>query len=406
MTNCYVWETLLCAVLLFSLTSTARAETPAETARETEIVQRAVVDLGDTARLQAVLAKARRGEPVTVGVLGGSITQGASATAEENRYGNRMAKWWRDTFPKAQIEFVNAGIGATGSDIGAHRVREHLLAKHPDFVVVEYAVNDSNTPVAAETLEGVLRQILNAPNHPAVMLLFMMSKGGGNAQEQHSIIGHYYNLPMVSYRDTLWPEIQTGRMKWEDVEADEVHPNDRGHAYAARFVTGALERVLAKLPSDDKLPRLAAVPAPKISNLFEYTAMHNVTTLKPIRNEGWEVCEDSWTLPFFGKGFKAVKPGSTIEFEVTGRAISVLFYRIKGAMGIAEAQVDNAAPVRMDGWFEATWGGYTPFQCIARDLKPGKHRVRITVLNEKNPGSTGNEFRIYSIMTAGIKKNR
>ena len=403
MMNSLMWETVLCATVLLFVTTIARAETPQD-AHEAEIIQQAVVDLGDTARVQAVLAKARRGESITVGVMGGSITQGASATSEANRYGNRMAQWWRDTFPKAHIEFVNAGIGATGSDIGAHRVQEHLLVKKPDFVVVEYAVNDGNTPVAAETLEGVLRQILNAPNHPAVMLLFMMNKEGGNAQEQHSIIGHYYNLPMVSYRDTLWGEIKAGRMKWEDVEADEVHPNDRGHAYAARFVTGALERVFAKLPPDEKLPRLTPVPKPKISDLFEHTAMNNVTTLKPIRNEGWEVCEDPWSTPFFGKGLKAVKPGSTIEFEVTGRAISVLFYRVKGPMGIAEAQVDDAAPVRMDGWFEATWGGYTPFQCVARDLKPGKHHIRITVLGEKNPGSNGNEFRIYSIMTAGMKK--
>lgn len=183
------------------------------TGSEMEMIQRSVVQCGDTARLQAVLAKARRGDPVTLGVLGGSITQGASATTEENRYGNRVATWWRNTFPQTRIEFVNAGIGATGSDIGAHRVREHLLAKHPDFVVVEYAVNDSNVPAAAETLEGVVRQLLGAPNHPAVMLLFMMHQGGGNAQDQHGLVGRHYQLPMVSYRDALWPEIQAGRLK-------------------------------------------------------------------------------------------------------------------------------------------------------------------------------------------------
>lgn len=31
-------------------------------------------------------------------------------------------------------------------DIGAHRVKEHLLSKKPDFVVVEYSVTDPNDP--------------------------------------------------------------------------------------------------------------------------------------------------------------------------------------------------------------------------------------------------------------------
>ena len=188
------------------------------------------------------------------------------------------------------------------------------------------------------------------------------------------------------------------------MEADEVHPNDRGHGYAAQFVIHMLEQVLNTLPPDSQLPRIAPVPAPLVGDLFEKTAMYNVTTLKSRHNIGWEVCEDPGTTPFFGKGLKATRPGSTIEFDVKGRAISVLFFRVKGPMGIAEARVDDLPPVRMDGWFAATWGGYTPLQLVARDLKPGRHRVRITVLDEKNPESTGNEFRIYSIMTAGTQK--
>jgi hypothetical protein len=39
--------------------------------------------------------------------------------------------------------------------------------------VVEYAVNDPNTQASAETLEGLIRQILPQTNHPAVLLLFM-----------------------------------------------------------------------------------------------------------------------------------------------------------------------------------------------------------------------------------------
>lgn len=57
------------------------------------ICARALVSNGDSARLQRVLAKARRGEAITVGVIGGSITQGASVSKPEFRYGNRVAAW-------------------------------------------------------------------------------------------------------------------------------------------------------------------------------------------------------------------------------------------------------------------------------------------------------------------------
>lgn len=392
----------ICGLVLVLLSAVAALPALAEegaTAPDAAIVQRAEVSLGDLARLDGVLAKARRGEAVTIGVIGGSITQGASASAEANRYGNRVAQWWRDTFPAAAVEFVNAGIGATGSDLAAHRVQQHLLAKHPDFVVVEFGVNDPNTPAVAETLEGLVRQILAAPNHPAVMLLFMMNNTGANAQEQHEIIGRHYGLPMASFRDALWPEIQAGRMAWADVEADEVHPNDRGHEYAARFVANILQKALDALPPDAQLPAIPAIPTPKISDTFEHTALHTAKSIAPVRNDGWAEFDEPGASALFGPGWKSDTPGSTIEFDVEGTAVSILFYRVKGATGIAEAQVDDAPPVRMDAWFSATWGGYTPVECVARDLKPGKHRLRITLLEEKNPESTGHEFRIHAIMT-------
>jgi lysophospholipase L1-like esterase len=394
----YGYTLLLGAGLMVLLTS---GSAKAQGVKDDPIIGRSLVSMGDTARVQAVLAKARRGEKVVVGVLGGSITQGASASKEEFRYGNRIAQWWGEKFPKTEIEFVNAGIGATGSDIGAHRVKAHLLDKQPDFVVVEYAVNDGIVPGCGETLEGVVRQILKQPNSPAVMLLFMMDKSGTNKQEEHEVIGKHYGLPMVSFRDSLWPEIKEERIAWSDVEADEVHPNDRGHEYAARFVTNVLEKVIKTMPSDTELAANPPVPAPRISDVYERTTMYNAENLTPASNAGWETYKDPGFSGFYGKSWRSDKPGSAMEFDVEGTAISVLFYRVRGGTGIAEASVDDKPPVRMDAWFEATWGGYSPLQLVARDLTPGKHRLRIKLLDDKNPGSTGNEFRVFGVFCAG-----
>ncbi len=254
---------------------------------EAGLFAHSLVSPGDPARLQHTFAKARHGEPVTVGAIGGSITGGAGASQPERRYGDRVAAWWRQTFPKATIRFVNAGIGATGSDYGALRAKRDLLSHHPDFVVVEYAVNDPNTQAAAESFEGLIRQILRESNHPAIVLLFTMNQDGGNAQEWQAKVGRHYDLLMVSFRDALWPEIKAGRMRWSDVEADVVHPNDRGHEYCAHFVTQLLEQVLAALPADEGLPQIKPVPQPLISDQFEHVALFEAGALKPLSNQGW-----------------------------------------------------------------------------------------------------------------------
>jgi len=356
---------------------------------------RALVSEDDTARIQHALAKARRGEPVTVAVIGGSITGGAKASTREKNYGSLVAKWWRETFHKAKVEFVNAGIGATGSNYGALRAQRDLLSRHPDFVVVEYGVNDGNTQACAETLEGLVRQILRQPNQPAVMLLFMMHQGGGNAQEWQGKVGAHYGLPMVSFRDALWPEIQAGHMKWEDVIADQVHPNDRGHAYAAQFVTHVLAKVLKDLPAADRLPEIKPVPQPLFTDLFEHVALFEADALKPVANQ-------DWSYDAKGKSWKSDKPGSVVEFEIEGQVTFFMEFHVRGPMGKARVQVDDRPPAVIDAWFDQTWGGWRRTSELARGLKPGKHRVRVELLEEKNAQSAGHEFRILGLGATGV----
>lgn len=370
--------------VLFLSASWCLAETPGEV---------------DTARLQRVLAKARRGEPITVGVIGGSITGGACASTWEKNYGSLVAQWWRTKFPQAKIELVNAGIGATGSNYGSLRATRDLLSKKPDFVVVEYSVNDANLELCAETLEGLVRQILNQSQQPAVMQLFMMSEGGKNAQEWHGKVGEHYRLPRVSFRDALWPEMEAGRLKWSDYEADMVHPNDTGHAFAAKQVTDVLEQVLAQLPADDKLPALAPVPAPKFSDRFERIALYEAGSLEPLENQGFTLTGEG-----LDKCWKTDQPGSRLVFEVQGGVVLLMDYHLHGPMARVKVQVDDRPATTRECWFEPTWGGYRQTDELARDLGPGKHRVTIEVLEEKHAESTGHEYRLLGLGAADVAK--
>ncbi len=391
----FLFKSIVLTLALLPGVALTHSASAAESFDLAEATKHSLVAMGDTARLQHALAKARRGEKVTVAVIGGSITQGAKATKPDNRYGNVIAAWWKQTFPKATIAFVNAGIGATGSDYGALRAQRDLLSHQPDFIVAEYAVNDGNTQAAAETLEGLVRQSLGQPNQPAVMLLFMMHEGGGNAQEWHSKVGAHYHLPMVSFRDGLWPEIKADKIKWADVEADTVHPNDVGHGYAGKFVISLLTQVLATLPADNALPAVQPIASPLFHDSFEHTALLEASDLKPVKNNGWEL--DPKTASWHSE-----KPGSVVEFEVTGKIIFLMDFHIRKPMGKAKIQVDDAPPIIRDGWFDQTWGGYRATTIIAHDLKPGPHHVRVELLAEKNPQSEGHEFRIMGLGTAGV----
>ncbi len=388
-----VFRSLLTLTALLSIVFAAPSGAAPSAPEIDALVARSMVSMGDPSRLAQAFSKAEHGGKFVVGVIGGSITQGAKATAPEHRYPNLVAQWWRETFPKAEVSLVNAGIGATGSNYGALRVQRDLLAAQPDFVIIEYACNDGDSPACAETLEGLVRQVLKQPQAPAVMILFMTKRTGGNTQEQHARIGAHYHLPMVSFRDGLWPKVKAGELNMDDFLADEVHPNDFGHDVAAHCVTYLLKNAQSTSPTNDRTDPL---PAPLTTDAYEHTALQEAADLKPVASQGWSFRPDL-------KAWHAEQPGSTLELSVKGRSILFMSHVIRGAMGRARVQVDDLPPKIIDGWFSGTWGGYRSTVVLAEGLAPeATHRIMIELLEEKNPESTGHGFSVYGLGEAGV----
>jgi lysophospholipase L1-like esterase len=354
------------------------------------IIARSQLSLGDPARLYRVMDKARRGEPITIGFIGGSITKGQAASSEENSYANRVVQWWKEHFPKSNITTVNAGVDGTDSSYGVLRLQHDLLSKHPDFVVVEFGVNDHDDLAHAETYEGIVRQLLTDADQPAVLLLFLMHHDGTSAQDFQAEIGKQYRLPMASYRDALWPEIAAGRLKWSDITDGAIHPNDRGHAAAAAFVNSILQKTLDQLPTTN-LPEIRAdLAPPRYTDLFDHTQVIDADLLKPVVNIGWSYDPRD-------RGWVSSTPGSSIEFDATGKVIDLMYARVAPYSGTAEVSVDDCAPAICDAWFDGTWEGFCRVDQVARNPEGGTHRVRIKLLSTRNPLSTGYEFRIMGL---------
>ena len=113
--------------------------------REAVLRARSGNEKANLARLQAVFAKAARGEKITVAGIGGSITEGTGITVADGRaekcWAGLMAAWWNRMFP-GQVTFVNAGISGTSSNFGLHRLEADVLSHDPDLLFIEFAAND------------------------------------------------------------------------------------------------------------------------------------------------------------------------------------------------------------------------------------------------------------------------
>lgn len=192
-------------------------------------LEKGIANVGDVSRMKEVMARAKRGERLVIGFIGGSITQGSLSSTPQTCYAYRVYTWWKETFPQAEFVYCNAGIGGTTSEFGAARVGTDLLAERPDFVIVEFSVNDESTEHFKETYEGLVRKILGAAWNPAVLLVHnVFYHNGANAQVMHAAIGRHYDLPSVSMQSSIYPEVVAGWIENRAITPDDLHPNDEG----------------------------------------------------------------------------------------------------------------------------------------------------------------------------------
>ena len=341
-------------------------------------IERSKISAGNRARLLSVMRRAAAGESITIGVLGGSSTEGYFATKPENNYASRVTQWWRDTFPKAAISLVNAGVGGTGSLIGVHRMQGHLLDKHPDVIVVEFAVNDCmicEVP-SKETFENVVRRCLHSG--AAVLLLFTLRKEGPGVQDEQIVIGRHYDLPMIAVSDAIWPELQSGVRRWEDYSGDSVHPNDNGHELIATLVNDYLGEVYAA--KDTAVDTEQPMPAPLISTDFEQAYMLDHRTLPAIKLGGFVKHERGFE--HFHHAWFAECGGDAMEFEVTDcRCLHLVMLKEPNERaGTARITVTVDGEERVIDFkasFPGGWGGYAYPVLAHRSAEPKTVRVQI-----------------------------
>ena len=220
-----------------------------------EMLRQSLMQTGNPARLRKAIAKARRGEDVTIAFIGGSITQGAGAVPINTEcYAYQTYRRFcaaAGCSGEEHIHYIKAGVGGTPSELGMLRYERDVLREgsaEPDVVIVEFAVNDAGDETGGECYDSLIRKILKAENAPAVILLFAVFANDWNLQERLAVVGEAYDLPMVSVRDAVVPQFyrKSGAGKVFSKSQffyDCYHPTNLGHKVMADCIGYLFETV-------------------------------------------------------------------------------------------------------------------------------------------------------------------
>jgi sialidase-1 len=345
-----------------------------------------------------------------VAFLGGSITQNPG-------WQWMVARDLQERFPDTKFEFINAGISSTGSTPGAFRFENDVLSKgRIDLLFEEAAINDRhNSRTGVEQLramEGIVRhgRVANAKmdiiqlhfaeeGHKADYSKAALPETVGN----HETVARHYAVPSINLSREVYDRIGEGQFEWKRDFVD-LHPSPFGQ----RLYYWSIKRLFDEafgdgVKADEKM---VDHDLPHMLDEQCYSGGKFVDFKKAKVIKGFRV--DPKCRPSNGVGFRggfvdvpmlvADSVGDSFELEFSGRGVG-LFVISGPDAGIVEYSIDGGVVQRMDmftGWgrgLNIPW-----LHVLDAELKPGKHKMKLSVADEKNAGSKGHAVRIRNIV--------
>jgi hypothetical protein len=384
------------------------------------MIDRSLISRGNPERMEAVIARARAGQPVTVAFIGGSITEGYNASDPTTSYAWRAWKRFAERFGAeggSRVRYVNAGMAGTPSSLGVIRYERDVVGPEglpPDVVVVEFAVNDGDDVTNGAAYESLVARILEEPTRPAVILLFSVFKSRWNLQERLIPIGEAYGLPMISVRDAIAGELDSGALSENAFFDDIYHPTDEGH----RIMADCLDRYFRTFdmpgtfrPSQtiqtSRASHATAFPPSVIGRQFKEIRLIDASSVpEGIKLEPGPFTSTDGELGSFGKESPRPtfpnnwhKPADSangdLVLELSCRNLMIVYKKSANAdtAGAAEFFVDGELIDAVDGAPQGSWNN--PFALVLVDDGDSRTR-RVTVRMEE-----GSEDRAFTILAFG-----
>jgi lysophospholipase L1-like esterase len=371
-----------------------------------------------TARLVRALRGLRQGGRLKVAALGGSITTGHAAQPPETQgWAGQCAAWLQAlaTAHGGALTFLNLGVGGTDSACGVQRVGPQLLQAGVDLLLLEFGVNDEwlHPAVRARSYEGLLRQVLAAPQRPAVLCLHLTQQhgAGAGAVAQHRAIARHHGLPQVDL--PAW--VAARGLDWGTLYDEPVHPNAAGHAAIAQAVCSVLAAAAAQPgPVADEgapVPPLHGQAFDTVRSFAQPQAVFATAPdagpgLRLLRRTGFERGSPShpdWARRPGGQpeGWTTQRDDGALDFLVRGRQI-LLFHAESDQFRNLVAWVDDLPPVllRCHNPTRQSYLGWatTP---VALDLEDDLHLLHVRVADDGWRGS-GRSASLSAVFTADL----
>ncbi len=347
------------------------------------MIARSRYNEGNKVRLAKVIKKLQANEEVTVAYIGGSITEGYSA-GDDLCYAKLTTNWLQEKFPNAKINYVNAGIGATGSYLGVYRVEKDVLAYNPDLVFVEFSVNDNGdseniTEINKNTYAGLIRKIWDYSTNPAVVTIAMTQEDGTSFQEYHGEVVKAFDIPMISYKNVILNVIEKGYITWKDISDDYIHPNVAGHAVLSKLITNYLQSVIDDVDniSGDESDLSKSELGVKFQNITFLTSGE----IEPTKMGCFQVNKSrfgGFQNPWFVRNKEGqFTEDDAIEFEFEGTNVDLMYCKLTKGGTKADIYIDGELVKTIDPVFENGWGNYIDMEEIATGLSEGKHTLKV-----------------------------
>lgn len=339
--------------------------------------------------------KIKSGQPVKIAYFGGSITEAGGGWREQSLKGLQA------TYPKTAITHINAAIGGTGSDLGAFRLRQHVLAYAPDLVLVEFAVNDSGRQPALihRTMEGIVRQIWRQFPKTDIAFVYTLTGVMAPVLEQGKFpvsatamekVADYYGIPSIHMGLEVVKLGQAGKLvyrgKPEAYPGKLVFSNDNVHPYPEtghRLYAEAFARAIQHLQKQDR-PQTHQLSKPLNADNWERAGMIPVREVS--RSAGWkELTPTTDTVARqlqnrFTYLIKATQPGAKLTIRFRGTQLGL--YDVMGpGCGQYRVTVDGQ-PLRLYPRFDEYCTYYRSNYFLLPELPDGIHTVELTLSDE------------------------
>ncbi|WP_243186797.1 SGNH/GDSL hydrolase family protein [Clostridium muellerianum] len=319
--------------------------------------------------------------------LGGSITEGLGASIYENSYVYKVAEYLKTIYQNKKLNIINSGVSGTGSNFGVFRLKRDVIDNDPNLVFIEFAVNDriENSYNAAVTIEGILRQLANLKNKPAVVILITPTGLSDACSSVHKRIAYYYDAPVIDIQDYVYRHIGKEEYSWKDISIDNFHPNDKGHEIYAECIINSIKENL------DIINKKAIKKIETITG-YEFNNPSIVSYEKATFYGNWR--EENINIPQIEVAAVSDTVGDCIEFNFSGKCIAITTL-LSQESGCMEINIDGV------NYFLDLYTNLSPYFSSAINLfnlKGGNHNMIIKVSDRKNSDSKGNKVAVGAFL--------